>query len=547
MKRRSNTGMADLVLVNGNIRTGDPGGRAEAIAIRDGRVLAVGSDDEARAAAGPGAEVVDLDGATVIPGLIDPHNHLLATGEVLGEIALYDVRSIGELQERVREAVAGVEPGRWVLGRGWDESLLAEQRMPNRHDLDAVAPDNPVVLERVWNKLVVNTAALKALGIDETTPDPPADVNYAGSFDREESGYPTGIFRDRAKDLVRLNMPQRTEAELVEAIGRASRAYNALGITAIVDPGLLPPQIDAYMRAVDAGALSMRGDLLMSAWGFVPAAEEPELEERIGGMRERWPDRGEMARLAGVKLLPDGGIGDRTARVSEPYVGEPDNYGVWAIPEGELPERIRWVHDRGWPMDIHTCGDEAQRVSVKGFADAQEANPKPELRHRVHHAYLPTPDTLARMANHRIPALISTPFIRSLGESYVQSLGEARAERMMPYRTYLDAGVPLAGSSDSPVADHNPWVGMATALTRKTVYGRVLGAGEVLAPDEALALYTTGAAFGMGREAELGRLAPGYLADLVVLDRDPFAGEVDPDELMATTPSRVMVDGRRVV
>jgi hypothetical protein len=539
--------MTDLVLVNGNIRTGEPGGRAEAIAIREGRVLAVGSNDDARAAAGSDAEVIDLGGATVIPGLIDPHNHLLSTGLVLGEIDLFDVRSLGELQARVREAAASAKPGTWLLGRGWDESLLNEQRMPNRHDLDAVAPDNPVVLERVWNKLVVNTAALQVLGIDETTPDPPEDMNYAGSFDREENGYPTGIFRDRAKDLVRLAMPQPTEDELVEAIGRASRAYNALGLTAVVEPGLLPHQLDAFQRAAAEGVLSVRTDLLMSGWGFVPAAQEPELEERIAGMRERWSERHPMARLAGVKLLPDGGIGDRTARVSEPYVGEPDNYGVWAVPENELPERIRWVHDQGWPMDIHTCGDEAQRVSVKAFADAQEANPKPELRHRVHHAYLPTPDTLKRMAKHRIPALISSPFIRSLGESYVISLGEERAERMMPYRTYLEAGVPLAGSSDTPVADHNPWVGMATTLTRRTVKGRVLGADQVLTPEEALVLYTTGAAFGMGREDELGRLAPGYVADLVVLDRDPFAGEVDPDELMATVPSRVMVDGRWVM
>ncbi len=538
--------MTDTILVNGNIRTGDPGGRAGAVAIRDGRVLAVGSTDEVRAAAGD-ADVVDLGGATVIPGLVDPHNHLLYTGQVLGEILLFDVRSIGELQMRVRDAVAGAKPGAWLHGRGWDESLLDEGRMPNRHDLDAVAPDNPVVLERVWNKLVVNTAALKALGIDENTPDPPEDMNYAGSFDREENGYPAGVFRDRAKDLVRLNMPQPTEEELVASIARASRAYNALGITAVVDPGLRPHELDAYQRAAAEGVLSVRSDLLMSAWGFVPADEESGLEERIAGMGERWPDRHPFARLAGVKLLPDGGIGDRTARMSEPFVGEPDNYGVWAVPEDELPERIRWVHDQGWPMDIHTCGDVAQQVSVKAFADAQEANSKPELRHRVHHAYLPTPDTLERMAKHRIPAVISTPFIRSLGESYVLSLGEERAERMMPYRTYLNAGVPLAGSSDTPVADHNPWVGMATAITRKTVKGRVLGASEVLTPEEALALYTTGAAYGMGREDELGRLAPGYVADLVVLDRDPFAGEVDPDALMETKPSRVMVDGRWVV
>lgn len=540
--------MADTtILVNGNVRTCSDDRITEAVAVRRDRIIAVGNIEEVRARAGGVAEVVDLAGATVIPGLIDPHNHLLSTGLVLGEISLYDVRSIGELQERVRQAVATAAPGSWLLGRGWDESLLVEQRMPNRHDLDAVAPDNPVVLERVWNKLVVNTAALRALGIDENTPDPSPDMNYAGGFDREDDGYPNGVFRDRAKELVRHGMPQPTERELVAALERACHAYNALGITTVVDPGLLPHQIDAYMLAADEGALSVRCDLLLAAWGFVPADEEPELEERIGRMGERWPHRYPLARVTGVKLLPDGGIGDRTARISEPYAGEPDNYGVWAVPETELPERIRWVHDQGWEMDIHTCGDEAQRVSVKAFADAHEANPRPELRHRVHHAYLPTPDTIERMARHRIPAIISTPFIRAMGESFVLSLGEERAGRMMPFRSYLDHGVPLAGSSDTPVADHNPWVGMATALTRETVTGRVLGADQVLTPMEALALYTTGAAFAMGREHELGRIAEGYLADLIVLERDVFVDDVDPVELMATKPVCVMLGGRWIV
>lgn len=539
--------MPNLVLRNCRIRTGGTTPPIMgAIAIRGSRILAVGDIDQVRVAAGQDAEEDDLAGATVIPGLIDPHNHLLATGQVLGEITLYDVRSIGELQARVGGAVAAAAPGAWLLGRGWDESLLAEQRMPNRHDLDTVAPNNPVVLERVWNKLVVNTAALRVLRLDQHTPDPPEDMNYAGGFDREEDGYPTGIFRDRAKELVRLAMPQPTQGDLVQAIGRAGRAYNHLGVTTIVDPGLLPHQIDAFQRAAHEGGLSVRSDLLMSGWGFVPVDQEPELEERIGTMRAHWPQRYPLVRLAGVKLLPDGGIGDRTARISTPYIGEPNNYGVWAVPEAELPQRIRWVHDQGWPMDVHTCGDEAQRVTVKAIADAQAANPKRELRHRVHHAYLPTPDTIDRMARYRIPAVVSTPFIRAMGESFVMSLGEERARRMMPFRTYLDRGVPLAGSSDTPVADYNPWVGMATALSRETVTGRVLGEDQVLTPAEALALYTTGAAYAMGREHELGRIAEGFLADLVVLERDVFVEGIDPAEVMATTPVRVMLGGRWV-
>lgn len=539
--------MSDMLLVNGNIRTCESDQpHVDSVAIRNGQILAVG-DTAAMRATVSGAGEVDLAGATVIPGLIDPHNHMLATGQLLGELALYDVRSINELQERVREAAAGVPSGTWIVGRGWDETLLNEQRMLTRHDLDAVAPDHPVMLQRVWNKLVVNSRALRTLGIDGNTPDPPTDVSYAGGFDREPDGHPTGIFRDRAKGIVLEAMPQSTEADLVAALGRACRAYNALGITAIVDPGLRPHQIDAYHRAAGQDVITVRSDLLMAAWGFVPADDEPELEDHILAMRKVQARDSALVRVAGVKLLPDGGVGDRTARLLEPYEGEPDNYGVWAVPEDELPHRIRWVHDHGWAMDIHTCGDAAQQVSVKAFAGAQASNPNPALRHRVHHAYLPTPETLDRMAQHRIPAVISTPFIRSLGESFVQSLGEERAQRVMPFRTYLAHGVPLAGSSDSTVADFNPWVGMATAITRETVTGRVLGADEVLTPEEALRLYTTGAAFGMGRERELGRIAPGFRADLVVLDTDPFDDDVSPEELMETKPARVMLDGRWVV
>jgi predicted amidohydrolase YtcJ len=538
--------MADMLLVNGKVRTCDPEGpSAAAVAIRDGRIVAVGDIATARSAL-PGAAEVDLGGATVIPGLIDPHNHMLATGQMLGEMSLYDVRSIGELQDRVRDAIDGVPAGTWITGRGWDETLLAEGRMPTRHDLDAVAPDHPVMLQRVWNKLVVNSCALRTIGIDASTPDPRSDVNYAGGFDREPDGHPTGIFRDRAKSLVLDGMPHPSGDDLVEALGRACRAYNAVGITTIVDPGLQPEQIDAYHRAAEQDVLTVRSDLLMAAWGFVPAADEPVLEARISGMRDLRAKDSALARLAGVKLLPDGGVGDRTARLLEPYEGEPDNYGVWAIPEAELPDRIRWVHDQGWAMDIHTCGDAAQQVSVRAFAEAQEANSNPDLRHRVHHAYLPTPDTLERMARHRIPAVISTPFIRSLGESFVQSLGPVRADQMMPFRTYLDHGVPLAGSSDSTVADFNPWVGMATAMTRETVTGRVLGADQVLTATEALALYTSGAAFAMGRESDLGRIANGLRADLVVIGADPFGGDVSPEEMMDTKPVGVMLDGQWV-
>ena len=535
----------DLVLLNARVRTMDSADAGTgAVAIKDGRFVAVGADDEVRPLAGAGTRVEDLVGATVIPGLIDPHNHLLATGLALGQVRLYDCRSIGEVRARVAERVGRTPHGGWIVGRGWDESLLAEQRHPTRRDLDAVSPDHPVVLHRVWNKLVCNSAALRLAGIGRESPDPPADAAYAGSFDRDADGEPTGLFRDRAKALIVDHVPPPTEEELVAAIGRACRAYHAAGITAVADPGLYPGQVRAYDRARREGALTVRTDLLLASWGFGAAADEAGLEERFAAIGVGGGFGDDVLRLGGVKLMPDGGMGDRTARMSDPYLDQPENHGTWVVPPERLPGLIRLVHDLGWAVDAHTCGDEAQAVVVLAYAAAQTANPKPWLRHRVHHAYFPTAETLRLMAAHRIPALVSSPFLAALGESFVAAVGPERAARAMPMRTYLEADVPLAGSSDSPITDHNPFVGIHAAVARTTVAGRELGPGERLTPAEALRSYTLGAAWAIGREASLGSIEVGKLADLVVLDRDPVA--VDVDDLREIVPVATMVGGEWV-
>src|SRR5215218_3166806 len=207
------------LLTGGTVRTLDQSGTvAQAIALDGDRIVAIGTDDEIGALGGARE---DLAGRTVIPGLIDAHNHLQMTGRVRDQVQLFDCRSIGEIVERVEARCATLPPGTWVLGRGWDESLLAERRHPTRHDLDPVSPDRPVVIHRVWNKLVANSAALRAAGIGRETPDPPADVLYAGSFERDGNGEPTGLFRDRAKELILDHVPAPTEEDFVHAIAMA--------------------------------------------------------------------------------------------------------------------------------------------------------------------------------------------------------------------------------------------------------------------------------------------------------------------------------------
>jgi len=307
----------ERIILNARIYTVDSAfSIQQALAVTDGRVVAVGSSDDINRLAGPGTKVENLSGAVVLPGIIDSHNHLMMTSHLLRQIQLYDCRSIADILDRVAERARDAEPGEWIEGRGWDESLLAERRFPTRWELDRVAPNNPVVIHRVWNKLVANSLALAAAGITRETPDPPASERYAGSFDRDpETGEPNGLFRDRAKEMVTRAVPKPTPEQLVEILAGGCLAYNADGITSVAEPGLDDEQIAAYVSLRERGGLTVRTHMLLAGWGFCPAEREPGLKEWILGYRETWKQDDDRLCLDGVKFMLDGGIGDRTARM----------------------------------------------------------------------------------------------------------------------------------------------------------------------------------------------------------------------------------------
>ena len=539
---------ADTIFTNGNILTVD--GRftiAEALAVREGRVVATGTSAEIAGLAGADTRRIDLEGRTVVPGLIDAHCHMLATGLLLGNVGLHDCRSVREVLARVAAQAAATPPGRWIVGRGWDESVLTEGRPPSREELDEVAPFNPVCLHRVWNKLMANSAALEVAGITRDTPNPDPALPYAGSFDRDEHGEPTGLFRDRAKDLITRHIPPPTTGEKVTALRRVSRTFNALGLIGAADPGLYPDDLRAYHLAQARGDLTIRTGLCLAGWGFGTAEWEPQIKPFIDNLGVGGDFGGERIWFDAVKIMVDGGIGDRTAALHEPYADSADR-GQFIVAEEALPELVRWCHDRGWSVESHVCGDRAQDAVVAAYAAAYDAAPPAtgaiRLRHRVHHAYLPTAKSLDLMARHDIPAVVNPPFLHYMGESFVASLGADRAARMKPGRTYLDAGVALAGSSDSTVSDYNPFVGIWTMVARQTLTGRVLGAAERLTRAEAVRLYTGGAAYAMRREATWGSLEPGKWADLVVLDRDILA--CPEGEIKAIRPLRTFLGGVEV-
>ncbi|MDQ6602648.1 MAG: amidohydrolase [Chloroflexota bacterium] len=530
----------DRILTNGRFITVDARfSIAEAVAIADERIVAVGPAAEIAPLAHPATRIDDLGGATVLPGLIDAHTHMLSVGALLRNVQLYDCRSIDEILARVRERAATTAPGEWIVGRGWDESLLAERRFPTRWELDTAAPDHPVVLNRVWNKLVCNSRALAIAGIDRTTPQPFGEA-YAGGFDVDERGEPTGLFRDNAKQLILGLAPPLSQSERVEIIAEACHAYNAVGITTMADPGLTPEEVGGYAACRSAGRLTVRSHLMVGAWGFYP----PGLDYHaiIAGLGVAAGFGDARLRYDAVKFMVDGGIGDRTAAVSVPYVG--GGQGTFIVPPDQIASEIRWCHDHDWPVECHVCGDRAQATVVDAIIAAQEASPKPQLRHRVHHAYVPDDETVTKMAAYGIPAVIQPGFLHGLGESYIASLGIERARMMIPARRYLDAGVPLAGSSDAPVADYNPFIGIWAAVARQTAAGRDLDAAHSLTREEAIRLYTTGAAHAIREEATRGTIEPGKLADFVVLDRDILM--CPTDQIRAITPRKTIVGGTDV-
>ena len=539
---------ADTIFTNGTILTVDASFTiAEALAVRDSRVLATCTRDEIAGLAGPQTRRIDLEGRTVVPGMIDAHCHMLATGLLLGNVGLHDCRSVREVLARVAARAAATPPGQWIVGRGWDESVLAEGRAPSRDELDEVAPQNPVCLHRVWNKLMANSAALEVAGITRDTPDPDQSQPYAGSFDRDEHGEPTGLFRDRAKDMITRHIPPPTVEEKVVALRRVSQTFNALGLVGAADPGLYPEDLRAYHLAQSRGDLTIRTGMCLAGWGFGTAEWEPQIKPFVESLGVGGDFGSDRLWFDAVKFMVDGGIGDRTAALHEPFADSTDR-GQFIVAEEALPELVRWCHDRGWPVESHTCGDRAQDAVVAAYAAAYDAAPRPEgtrsLRHRIHHAYLPTARSLDLMARYDIPAVVNPPFLHYMGESFVASLGAERAARMKPGRTYLNAGVALAGSSDSTVSDYNPFVGIWTMVARRTLTGRELGPTECLTRAEAIRLYTSGAAYAMRREARWGTLESGKHADFAILDRDILA--CPEDEIKAIRPVQTFLAGEEV-
>ncbi len=533
---------ADLILHNGKLHTQDPDyPAATAVAIRANRLLAVGNDAEIRAFADADTRSVDLAGRRVLPGLTDAHFHFRDWALGRRQLALADTPSLASLKEQLAERAKETPPGDWIQGQGWNETRWPEQRMPTRRDLDAAASDPPVILWRSDLHLAVaNSRALEEAGITAQTSNP-----EQGVIDRDSAGEPTGILRELAIGLVRDVIPAPTEEETVDALRAALPALHALGLTGVHDHRIMggadgQPSFRACQR------LQAADDLTLRLWMDLPGER---LDEAIAlGLRSGMG--GDRLRVGHLKLFSDGGQGARTAWMLEPYE-DTGECGMPLTPMDVISEKAHQAHRAGLAVAVHAIGDRANRELIGVFervlrAEREAETAPPAARHRIEHAQNLRPADVERLAQLDIVASVQPIHATDDIPMTEASVGE-RARFAYPFRDMWDAGVTLALGSDAPVASPNPFWGLHAAVTRQRRDGTPEGGWyprQRLTVSEAVWGFTMGPALVSGREAELGSITPGKLADLVVLDRDIFA--IPPGDIAETAVTMTVFDGQVV-
>ena len=536
--------MSDLFLVNGRFHTQDPDyPGATAVAIRAGRLWAVGGDEEIRGLAGSSSRVIDLEGRRVLPGMTDAHVHFYDWSLGLRQLPLAGASSLDEVCARVARRAGEVPAGGWILGQGWNETRWPKVRMPARADLDGAAPDHPVILWRNDLHLAaVNSRALELAGVSGDTFDPPE-----GIIDRDEAGQPTGVLRDLAINLVSDVIPPATEDETVAAMREGFAVLHRLGLTGVHDYRIMggadgPPAFRALQRLQAAGEVGLR------MWTHVPGER---LDEAIAlGLRTGFGD--DFVRVGHVKMFSDGGQGARTAWMLEPYE-DVGHCGIPLTPMADLAEAIPKADRAGLAVAVHAIGDRANRELIGVFErvlehQAAESRPTaaPAAPHRIEHVQNIRPEDVARLARLGVVASVQPLHVIDDLPMTDISVGE-RARFSYPFRDMWDAGVTLALGSDCPVSSPNPLWGIHAAVTRQQRDGTPEGGwypAQRLSVAEAVWGFTMGTAIVTGREATLGSITPGKLADLAVLDRDIFA--IDPMEIHQAQVVMTIFDGRVV-
>ncbi len=536
----------DAVYLGGRVRTMDPARPvASAIAVSAGRILAL--DDEAEALTRHAARVVELGGAPVVPAFNDVHHHLTMRGQRLRGVDLRAgaVATMDELYAAVRAAATTTEPGSWIYGAGYDQNKLGD-RHPLAAELDTAAPEHPVWLEHVSGHMGVgNSAAFARAGYPGRRGVPDVD---GGVVARDEDGRAAGLVQERAMDLlVGVFKPIPVE-EIVRNIEVASRVALSEGIGSITEPGIgttrgignSPLDLHAFQTARERGVLGVRAQVMP----YITTVREID----TGGEDAGWGlDLGlrtgigdDRLRIGPLKVLTDGSLIGRSAAMTACYHGD-DAAGYMAWDTDELETILRGAHAGGFRIAAHAIGDQAVQHVLDIFDRLLTERPRPDARHRIEHFHVASDAQIARTAALRLIPVPQGRFISELGDGVIRAMGPERLPLTYRVRAMLDAGIPVPGSSDAPVAEAAPILNMHDLVNRITADGAEFNPQEAVTPAQALQMYTVNSAYASGEEHDKGRLAEGMLADFVVLSDDVLS--IDPARIDTVRVGATVVDG----
>jgi len=526
-------GLTGKIFVDGDIYTQAEPARAQAMAVADGCVVAIGSNDDIRKLKGEHTQVVDLGGHFVMPGFNDAHVHLEHAGLEALSVDLRGTASLDQMEHLIVSAArAAASPGEWLVGGGWDQTKWTDQKLPTRQDLDMYTFGHPAVLVRVDGHIsVANTAALKAGGVTAQTQAP-----QGGQIDHDANGEPTGILRETARGLVESKIPPPSPARRRQAAEVALADAARWGVTSAQDNSSWEIFL-IYEELEREGKLTLR----ISEWLTFNDPLDVLLSHRA-----HHAANDPMLHTAMLKGFMDGSLGSRTAALLAPYSDDPGNSGLSRYAQNELNRMTIERAAQGFQIGFHAIGDRAVQMALDAFAAAEAASSKSrDLRFRIEHDQVVTPAQFAQYRKLGVIASIQPSHLLTDMNWVMGRIGPERGKTSYAWKEFLDSGVPLAFGTDYPVEPITPFRGIYAAVTRQNEAGtKSYFPEQKLTIEQALAAYTTGSAYAQFAEKEKGTLAPGMLADFVVLDRD--LTKVAPPEILKTRVLRTVVGGKTV-
>lgn len=529
-----NNGSATIVLLSGNVITvDDEFSIKSAVAIKDNKIIAVGSDDQINGYIGDRTQVIDLAGKTVLPGLIDVHGHIHSYGRLLQNLDLNNTKSYAEIVDMVAAKAATLNPGEWIIGQGWDQNNWEEKIFPTHEALSAVSPNNPVILNRTdGHAILSNKRAMDIAGISDFTPDPDG-----GKIIRDENGSATGVFVDLAEELIRQYEPV-TDKNIADRLTVTTDKALSVGLTMVHDLGTSPAELTVFERMAQDNELNIRLNIMfdnpVGNINYVDFFNRNKIENI----------NNHMLVAKGIKLYRDGALGSRGALLSEPYHDATHNYGIEVATEEEIYKISKAALETGIQVVTHAIGDAAVTTTLDSYEKAFHESGITDHRFRMEHAQIIHEEDVNRFTELGvIPGVQPGSVITDMDWTETR-IGPERIKRAYLFRDFLNTGSPLIFSSDFPTESINPFEGMYRAVTRMHEDGTPIGGWNIqqaVTIEEAIKAHTKWAAYSAFQEDVLGSIEPGKYADFTIIDRDILI--IDPRELPATKVHYTIIGG----